>query len=73
VLKKIITIIKCLPSPKFNSNTSTLVIVIIAKATAVIIYGFSVKSTLRKLKLMIRIAFGAFRTTPAENTYRKHM
>lgn len=75
-LTKQLNIIKCLSSHKFNCNTYTLISIIKALLISKINYslpffGYSSKCSLRKIKTKvssaIRMALGAFRTTPITN------
>ena len=69
-------IIKCFSNPKMNCNTYTIISIIksilLSKINyALVIYGHSSNSKLRKLKSIInsavRSSLGAFRSTPVNN------
>lgn len=75
-LSKRLDIIKCLASTKFGCSTLTLVSIvksiIISKLDyALPLYGSAAPSSLKKIKSIlntaVRIALGAFRTTPTSN------
>lgn len=75
-LTKQLNVIKCLSSPKLNCNTYSLVTtiksLIISKISyGLFLFGYSPKSHLNKLKVIIhaaiRSALGALRSTPINN------
>lgn len=75
-LTKKLDIIKCLTSKKFYCDTSTLLnivksIVVSKIDYGLFIYGYTTKNLLNKLKsklnTAIRLALGAYRTTPIHN------
>lgn len=75
-LKNQLNVIKCLSSPKFESNVISLLSVVKSLITSkinygIFLYGYAPKSSLRKIKTVfnaaIRLSLGALRSTPINN------